>query len=104
MVGPRKRMYANYIVMMCFIDTLKVTENTMINTSCISNVWEFIMVNWLSDPFEQEMGVPQGSILSVTLFSLKINSLAKVLSKDVERSLYVDDFLIFTPSHKHKNV
>ena len=32
----------------------------------------------LSDPFEQEMGVPQGSILSVTLFSLKINSLAKV--------------------------
>ena len=48
----------------------------------------------LSDPFEQEMGVPQGSILSVTLFSLKINSLAKVLSKDVEGSLYVDDFLM----------
>ena len=48
----------------------------------------------LSDPFEQEMGVPQGSILSVTLFSLKINSLAKVLSNDVEGSLYVDDFLM----------
>ena len=48
----------------------------------------------LSDPFEQEMGVPQGSILSVTLFSLKINILAKVLSKDVEGSLYVDDFLM----------
>ena len=47
-----------------------------------------------SDSFEQEMGVPQGSILSVTLFSLKINSLAKVLSKDVEGSLYVDDFLM----------
>ena len=47
-----------------------------------------------SDPFEQEMGVPHGSILSVTLFSLKINSLAKVLSKDVEGSLYVDDFLM----------
>ena len=47
-----------------------------------------------SDPFEQEMGVPQGSILSVTLFSLKINSLAKVLSKDVEGSLYSDDFLM----------
>ena len=31
-----------------------------------------------SDPFEQEMRVPQGSILSVTFFSLKINSLAKV--------------------------
>ena len=29
--------------------------------------------------FEQEMGVPQRSILSVTLFSIKINSLAEVL-------------------------
>ena len=44
-----------------------------------------------SDVFDQEMGVSQGSILSVTLFSLKINSLAKVLCKDVEGFLYVDD-------------
>ena len=28
----------------------------------------------ISDVFDQEMGVPQGSILSVTLFALKINS------------------------------
>ena len=48
----------------------------------------------LSDHFGQRMGVPQGSILSVTLFSLKINSLAKVLSQDVQGSLYVDDFLM----------
>ena len=54
----------------------------------------------LSDAFQQEMGVPQGSILSVTLFSLKINSLVKVLNKDVEGSLYVDDFLM---SYRAKN-
>ena len=36
-----------------------------------------------SDIQEQEMGVPQGSILSVTLFSIKINSLAKVLSDNI---------------------
>ena len=48
----------------------------------------------LSEPYEQEMGVSQGSILSVTLFSIKINSLAKILSKDVQGSLYVDDFLM----------
>ena len=54
----------------------------------------------ISEPFEQEMGVPQGSILSVTLFSLKINSLAQILNKDVEGSLYVDDFLM---SYKAKN-
>ena len=33
----------------------------------------------ISDNFEQEMGVPQGSILSITWFSIKINSLAEVL-------------------------
>jgi hypothetical protein len=47
-----------------------------------------------SDIQEQEMGVPQRSILSVTLFSIKINSLAKVLNDNIKGSLYVDDFLI----------
>ena len=31
----------------------------------------------LSDTYEQEMGVPQGSILSLVLFSLKINNIVK---------------------------
>jgi hypothetical protein len=43
---------------------------------------------------EQEMGVPQGSILCVTLFSIKMNSLIKVLNHNIEGSLHVDDFLI----------
>ncbi|HIP82064.1 MAG TPA: reverse transcriptase-like protein, partial [Desulfocapsa sulfexigens] len=46
----------------------------------------------LSEIFDQEMGVPQGSILSVTLFSIKINSLAKVLNSNTDGSLFVDDF------------
>ena len=48
----------------------------------------------MSDSFDQEMGVPQGSILSVILFALKINSIVKNLSPGVECSLYVDDFVI----------
>jgi hypothetical protein len=48
----------------------------------------------LSEAFEQEMGVPQGSILSVTLFIMKINSIIKCLPAGVRGSLYVDDFLI----------
>ena len=40
------------------------------------------------------MGVPQGSILSVTLFVLKINYLAELIDHDVLRSLFVDDFKI----------
>jgi len=47
-----------------------------------------------SDLFDQEMGVSQGSIFSVTLFGLKINSIVKAISPGVECSLYVDDFLI----------
>jgi len=48
----------------------------------------------LSGLFDQEMGVPQGSVLSVTLFALKINAIVRAISPGVECSLYVDDFLI----------
>ena len=48
----------------------------------------------LSDTQQQEEGVPQGSILSVTLFGLKINNIVKCLNPGVDCSLYVDDFLI----------
>ena len=40
------------------------------------------------------MGVPQGSILSVTLFNIEINNIVKCLNLGVEGLLYVDDFLI----------
>ena len=59
----------------------------------------------LSTLHNQEQGVPQGSILSVkgvsqgsiqsvTIFSLKINNIVKTLNPCVDCSLYVDDFLI----------
>ena len=56
-----------------------------------------------SDIQEQKMGVPQGSILSVTLFSIKINSLAKALNDNIEGSLYVNDFLICYQGKKMNN-
>ena len=42
--------------------------------------------------FAQEEGVPQGSILSVTLFIIKIDSLAKAIKEIIDSSLFVDDF------------
>ncbi|GBL85216.1 RNA-directed DNA polymerase from mobile element jockey [Araneus ventricosus] len=48
----------------------------------------------LSDEFYQREGVPQGSVLSVTLFIIKINDIIKQLSPYVHGSLYVDDFQI----------
>lgn len=38
--------------------------------------------------------MPQGSVLSVTLFSLKMNGLAAVLKNDFHGSLYFDDFVL----------
>ena len=54
--------------------------------------------NIYSDPYSQEEGVPQGSILSVTLFSLKINSIVSCLLPDIKCSLYVDDLAIYYSS------
>ena len=45
----------------------------------------------LSDTYEQEIGVPQGSILSPVFSSVKINSIVKSVLKGSEASLFVDD-------------
>ena len=40
----------------------------------------------------QEEGVPQGSVLSVTLFALAINGISKILPPEIMHTLFVDDF------------
>jgi ribonuclease HI len=47
-----------------------------------------------SDPHEQEMGVPQGSILSPLLFNIKINNIVQSVKQGVDNSLFVDDFML----------
>ena len=54
----------------------------------------------LSDTFKQEQGVPQGSILSPTLFNIKINNIVKCVN-DTDSSLYVDNFGIFLQIQKY---
>ena len=46
----------------------------------------------LSVFYDQEVGVPQGSILSGTLFIVKINSITICIRNGVDKSLFVDDF------------
>ena len=46
--------------------------------------------------FEQEQGVPQGSVLSRSFFALAINGICPNLPRNVKASLFVDDLLIFT--------
>ena len=47
-----------------------------------------------SEEKQQEMDVPQGSVLSVTLFNIKINNIVKNINSRINCALYVDDFLI----------
>ena len=50
--------------------------------------------NKLSETVCQEEGVPQGCVLSVTLFALAINSISDVIPKDIMHTLFVDDLSI----------
>ena len=54
--------------------------------------------NCLSEPYIQEQGVPQGSVLSCTLFGMAINDIVKDIPVDVHKSLFVDDLAIYYSS------
>ncbi len=54
-----------------------------------------------SEYYEQEEGFPQGSILSIILFLIKINSIKECLRAETDGSLFVDDFAM---SFRGKNM
>ena len=59
----------------------------------LADRWTQVRVgSTLSEKFDQAQGVPQGSILSTTLFNIKINSIMDCLDPKTDGSLYVDDF------------
>ena len=60
--------------------------------------------NTLSESFELEMGAPQGSFLSVTLFIIKVNSIAKCMKHGTDCSLFVDDFNICYRSRNMQSI
>ena len=58
----------------------------------------------LSDSKVQLEGVPQGCILSVTLFALAINDIIQEVPGAVACSLYVDDFALYSSGASLKDV
>ena len=55
--------------------------------------------NTLSDLYELEEGVPQGSVLSVTCFAIAIDSIVESVAHPVKGSLFVDDFAIYVTTY-----
>jgi len=49
----------------------------------------------ISRKYKQEEGVPQGSVLSVTCFSVAINKIVQAVAPPVRCSLFVDDFALY---------
>ena len=58
----------------------------------------------LSEKFDQAQGVPQGSILSTTLFNIKINSIMDFLDPKTDGSLYIDDFCMCCRSKSMRTI
>ena len=58
--------------------------------------FKVVLQNYTTANQVQQNGVPQGSVLAVTLFAIKINSLAKVIPDNPHflSSLYVDDLQV----------
>jgi len=53
---------------------------------------------------DQKEGVPQGSVLSVTLFAVAINNITSKIPGDVSRLLYVDDLAIYYASRNIRTI
>ena len=62
------------------------------------------MGSTLSELYEQEMWVLQGSILSPALFNSKINNIVKAVLKGTDCSLFVDDFSLCVSGKTLKRV
>lgn len=60
--------------------------------------FKVITNNKQSDTYEQENGVPQGSVLSVILFLIAINPLIEQIESPVKVTMFADDLVIFIRS------
>jgi ribonuclease HI len=63
-----------------------------------TRVFQVRLGTTLSSLYPQDLGVPQGSVLSVTLFSVAINSVVRCIPASVDSLLYVDDLTIYVVS------
>ncbi|XP_055951523.1 LOW QUALITY PROTEIN: podocin-like, partial [Argiope bruennichi] len=69
--------------------------NRIWNEQVFPEQWRKAIVIPILKPGKDPEGVPQGSVLSVTLFILLLSQILKVIPSSVSGTLYVDDLQIF---------
>ena len=77
---------------------LRVTSQSSSKTFCLIESWKWELAILSLINSLQYKGVPQGSVLRVSLFALAINDLPTSLPQHVDSSLYLDDLVIFAKS------
>ena len=70
----------------------------------INRSFQVSINNELSLTYTQQAGVPQGSILNVTLFAIKINAIAETIPPHIHSFLFVDDLQIVLSGHNINHV
>jgi len=58
--------------------------SNFIKNFLLDRKFSFRLLNQYSEEYEQETGVPQGSVISTTLFIIKINSITNSLPLNVK--------------------
>ena len=56
--------------------------------------------NTYSETHTQRNGIPQGSVLSCTIFKIAINSIVKDLPRHIRNSLFMDDYCIYISARR----
>ena len=80
------------------LSSLKIIGNmgVFIQSSLHNCIFRVRVATSISSSYTQYEGVPQGRVLSITLFLIAINNIIASLSIGVRSFLYVDDLAIYT--------
>lgn len=62
----------------------------------LDRTFQVIMGNHRSKTFREETGVPQGSVIAVTLFLIRMNNIYSGLPKEIYIFVYADDIVLIT--------
>ena len=88
---PERRGWVNRII--CFFSQSIAVFKISLRSVCIDST--------LLDVKNQEEGIPQDSILSTTLFNIKINNVIKELTSGIDGSLYYEPMICFKSKYIH---